>query len=77
METLVDSLTGPVAWGIALIALVTAGATLIFARSDLSEFAQRIIYIVLVFTIVFLAAQFLNVLFGTGTGTPSGALLPF
>ena len=82
-----DSLTGPVAIVIVLIAMLVAGATLIFARVDFSEFAQRMIYIVLVFTVIALSAQLLENMFDletplvvdddtTSTTTPSGALLP-
>lgn len=70
------SLTGPVAFAIVFIAMIVAGATLIFARNDLSEFAQRIIYIVLVFCVIALPTQLLTTLFSPATTTPSGLILP-
>ena len=75
LTTIRTSLTGPVAWAIILIAMVVAGGTLIFARSDMSEFAQRIIYIVLVFCIIALPTSLLTGLFTT-TANPGGAILP-
>ncbi|NQY74375.1 MAG: TrbC/VirB2 family protein, partial [Candidatus Margulisbacteria bacterium] len=47
LVTLQQSLTGPVAMAISVIAIVVAGATLIFG-GEIGEFARRMIMIVLV-----------------------------
>ena len=76
-EKVVASLTGPIAWGIALIAFAATGFTLVFGRSDLSEYAVRIIYIILALAVVFLAGALISAIFGVAKPTlPDGARLP-
>ena len=76
-EKVVDSLTGPIASGIALIAFAVTGLTLVFDRADMSEFAVRIIYITLALAVVFLAAALIEALFGVDDDEgPTGAQLP-
>jgi type IV secretion system protein VirB2 len=64
MQTLSGSLSGTVAFSIGVIAFVIAGAILVFGN-DLSDFARRIVLVVLACSMIFLAATFLTTLFGT------------
>ena len=70
LQTLHDSVTGPVAKVIALIAIVAAGAALIFG-GDMTGFMRTTIYIVLVLGIIVGAANLLKALYG------DSALVPF
>ena len=63
LETLKNSLTGPVAQAIALIAIVAAGAALIFG-GDMTGFMRTAVYIVLVLGIIIGAANLLSALSG-------------
>ncbi len=47
-----ESLTGPVAFSVALIGIVTCGATLIFMGGEIGRFMRSLIYIVLVMTML-------------------------
>lgn len=47
-----ESLTGPVAFSVALIGIVTSGATLIFMGGEIGRFMRSLIYIVLVMTML-------------------------
>ena len=64
LEKLKDSITGPVAQAIALIAIVAAGAALIFC-GDMTGFMRTAVYIVLVLGIIIGAANLLSALGGT------------
>lgn len=66
---LVQSISGPVAFGIALLGIIACGATLIWG-GEISEFTRRIIYVILVVCIIVFAKNLL-------TGTMfSGAVIP-
>ena len=69
LKRIADSLTGPVALAISLIAFVVAGGTLVFG-GELSEFARRAVMVVMAVAFLVLGGQFLSVLFGV-----SGALI--
>lgn len=60
-----QSLSGPVALSISIIALMVAGGTLVFG-GELSEFARRSCVAVLAIAFLVLGAQFMNVLFAGG-----------
>lgn len=62
LKSVSDSLTGDVAGFIALIAIFVSGALLIFG-GELSEFARRMIMLVLVLSLVVSASSILNVLY--------------
>jgi type IV secretory pathway VirB2 component (pilin) len=47
-----ESLTGPVAFSVALIGIVTCGATLIFMGGEIGRFMRSLIYLVLVMTML-------------------------
>jgi len=69
LQTLTASLTGPVAFGFSLTAVVGAGAALLWG-DDFSAFARKSLMVTLVVAILVFAAQTLSVLFGV-----SGALV--
>ncbi len=60
-----QSLTGPVALSISLIALMVAGGTLVFG-GELSEFARRSCVAVLAIAFLVLGGQFMAILFAGG-----------
>lgn len=79
LSTLANSVTGPIAFAVSMIAIVIAGGVLIFG-GELNQFARVAIFIVLVLGMVVGAANFLSTMFGT-TGAviaalpiPSGAM---
>jgi len=65
LTTIQTSLTGPVAFAIFLIAIVAAGATLVWG-GEISEFTRRIIFVVLCITVIALAAQTYTQIFAVG-----------
>ena len=60
-----QSLTGPVALSISLIALMVAGGTLVFG-GELSEFSRRASVAVLAIAFLVFGAGFMNILFAGG-----------
>jgi type IV secretion system protein VirB2 len=69
LTVLKNSLTGPVAMAISLIAIVVCGCMLIFG-GEMSDFARKLIMICLVVALIVGASGILSTLFGT-----TGALL--
>jgi type IV secretion system protein VirB2 len=65
LQTISQSLTGPVAYAISLIGVVITGAMLIFG-GEINEFARRIIMLVLVVALLVSATNILSTLFSTG-----------
>lgn len=65
VQRFVDSLTGPVAIGISLSAIVAVGAGMIFKGDEMGEFAKKGMQIVLVISIIVFAAQILSALVGS------------
>ncbi len=72
MTVLRTSLTGPIAFGIALIAIMVTGGMLIFG-GEINEFAKRGSYVVLVLGLLVTAQNALAVLFPAVAG--AGALI--
>ena len=68
LNTVAQSLTGPVALSISLIALMVAGGTLVFG-GELSEFARRSCVAVLAIAFLVLGAGFMTSMFGVGGAT--------
>jgi type IV secretion system protein TrbC len=68
LSRIADSLTGPVALSISLIALMVAGGTLVFG-GELSEFARRSCVAALAIAFLVLGAGFMTSLFGVGGAT--------
>jgi type IV secretory pathway VirB2 component (pilin) len=65
LNRVAQSMTGPVALSISLIALMVAGGTLVFG-GELSEFARRSCVAVLAIAFLVLGAGFMTTLFGVG-----------
>ena len=63
LNRVAESMTGPVALSISLIALMVAGGTLVFG-GELSEFARRSCVAVLAIAFLVLGAGFMTTLFG-------------
>jgi type IV secretion system protein TrbC len=68
LQRVADSLTGPVALAVSLIALMVAGGTLVFG-GELSEFARRSCVAVLAIAFLVLGAGFMTQLFGVAGAT--------
>lgn len=62
LKTLADSLTGPVALGISIIAMAAAGGTLIFG-GELGDFARKALLLVLAISFLVFGAGFMEALF--------------
>ena len=65
LVTIETSITGPVAYAISLIAITSAGATLVWG-GEISEFTRRIIFVVLVIGLLAFAAQVYSTIFAAG-----------
>jgi type IV secretory pathway VirB2 component (pilin) len=65
LTTLEDDIKGPVAYGLALLGIVSSGGMLIFG-GEISEFTRRIMYVVLVAALLLGAGTVLSTLFTTG-----------
>ncbi len=63
-----DSISGPVAFAIALLGIIACGATLIWG-GEVSEFARRIIYVVMVVCIIVFANAMLTTTIGATVPT--------
>ena len=63
LQTLTNSLTGPVAIAIGTLAFFVAGGMLIFG-SEIGDFAKRMIYAVLAASIMLLGGNIISLLFG-------------
>ena len=69
LSKIVDSITGPVAFGGSVLGIVVAGLTLIFG-GEMDGFVQKIMMIALIVSIIVGAVNLLTLLFGV-----SGALI--
>ena len=65
-----DSVTGPVAIGVAILAIAATGMTLIFG-GEMNEFTRKMIMVVLVVSIIVFAAQVLTNLTGKSATIPT------
>ena len=52
LKTIQKSLTGPVAFSVSLIGIVSCGATLIFTGGEMGRFMRSIVYLVMVMTLL-------------------------
>ncbi|MEJ5074858.1 TrbC/VirB2 family protein [Enterobacter ludwigii] len=66
LSKVVDSVTGPVAFGIAVIGVVVAGMTLVFG-GQLDGFIQKIAILALVVALIVMATNVMSSLFGTSS----------
>ncbi len=65
LDSLVDSITGPVAFAISLLAIVAAGAGLIFG-GEISGFIKTVLYLVLVIALIVGGASIMKMFSATG-----------
>lgn len=73
LEKLKQSISGPVAFVIALLGIIACGATLIWG-GEVSEFTRRIIYVVLVVCLIVFANTLLTGALFSGAMVPAGGL---
>ncbi len=64
LKTLQKSLSGPVALSIAIIGIVSCGATLIFSGGEINRVMRSIVYLVMVMTLLVGANNFMTSIFG-------------
>jgi type IV secretion system protein TrbC len=62
LQTLRDSITGPVAYAISLMGVVVAGATLVFG-GEINDFVRRIIMLI---SLIIFSTNILSTLFNAG-----------
>ena len=65
LQSLEDSVTGPVAFTISGIAIVVCGLTLVFG-GDLPGFFRQFVFLILVMAIILCSANIKSQLFGRG-----------
>lgn len=73
LQTFRDSITGPVALSIAVLAVAVAGAMLIFG-GEINNFARMCCYIILVAGLLVSANNIITTLYGAGAVVPAGLL---
>jgi type IV secretion system protein TrbC len=74
LQKIQKSLTGPVAFFIALIGIVTTGVMLIFG-GEISDFTRRMVFVVLVASLLIGAGQFVTMFGGSGASIEAFARL--
>ena len=72
LQTLQESLTGPVAFSVAVMGIVSCGATLIFMGGEIGRFMRSLIYIVLVMTLLVGANSLMTRFFNGAMVTSDG-----
>lgn len=65
LQTLSNSIKGPVAYAVSLMGIVAAGAMLIWG-GEINEFVRRIIMLILVISLIVFASNILTTLFNSG-----------
>ncbi|RSV12393.1 conjugal transfer protein TrbC [Sphingomonas sp. ABOLF] len=65
LQTITQSITGPVAFAVSVIGVVAAGAGLIWG-GEISGFTRTLIFVVLVIGLIVAATNILSTLFGVG-----------
>lgn len=70
LKTIQKSLTGPVAFSVSLIGIVSCGATLIFTGGEMGRFMRSIVYLVMVMTLLVGANTLMSSLFNGATFEP-------
>lgn len=68
LQAIMRSMTGPVAFMISFIAIVIAGAMLVWG-GELNEFARRVVMLILVISLIMFAGSILRRLFVGGAAT--------
>ena len=72
LQTLSNSISGPVAYGLSLIGLVVAGGVLIFLGGELNHFARVAVQVVLVISLIIAGKNTMSA-FGWGAGAQIGS----
>jgi type IV secretory pathway VirB2 component (pilin) len=75
LQTLSNSVTGPLAYSVSLIGIVGAGGILIFAGGHVNEFLRAIFFVVLVISFVIAAKNTLQA-FGFAAGSAMSQVQP-
>jgi type IV secretion system protein TrbC len=75
LQTLVASLTGPVAYAISIVAIVALGAGLAFG-GEMSESMRRMLQVGIAVCLVVFAAQVMTSWIGSGTETAPASMVP-
>ena len=75
LQTLVTSLTGPVAYAISIVAIVALGAGLAFG-GEMSESMRRMLQVGIAVCLVVFASQVMASWIGQGAETVPGSMLP-
>lgn len=65
LESLRNSVTGPVAFGVSLIGIVVAGCVLVFG-GDMNGFWRSLVFLVLVMAMIIGASSMMTTFFGKG-----------
>lgn len=76
LKTIQKSLTGPVAFSVSLIGIVSCGATLIFTGGEMGRFMRSIVYLVMVMTLLVGANTLMSSLFNGATFELTSELAP-
>jgi type IV secretion system protein TrbC len=71
LQTLSNSISGPVAYGLSLIGLVVSGGVLIFMGGELNHFARIVVQVVLVISFIIAGKNTMST-FGWGAGAEIG-----
>ena len=71
LQTLGNSISGPVAYGLSLIGLVVSGGALIFMGGELNHFARIVVQVVLVISFIIAGKNTMST-FGWGGGAEIG-----
>jgi type IV secretion system protein VirB2 len=67
LKTIQKSLTGPVAFSISIIGIISCGVTLIFSGGEINRFMKSVIYLVFVMTLLVGAHSFMSSVFNGAT----------
>ncbi len=67
LRTIQKSLTGPVAFSISIIGIISCGVTLIFTGGEITRFMRTIVYLVFVMTLLVGANSFMSSVFNGAT----------
>ena len=67
LEKIVNSITGPVAFGVSVLGIVAAGIGLIFNNNDMSGFVKLLAALALVISLIVFATNLLSTVFGVSS----------
>jgi type IV secretion system protein VirB2 len=68
LQTVRDSISGPVAYAVSLMGIVVAGAMLVWG-GEINEFVRRVIMLILVISLIIFASNILSTLFNAAAAT--------